>query len=258
MDTKEMFTINTLKKAVKEKECQIIIHIGDIAYSLQDDKGYCGDNFMREIEKIAAYIPYMVIDGNHEFDGNSFKHYQYRFSMPFEKSNNLKYDLFYTFNVGLVNFIGISSEIYSNFHLFGPEPINRQAKWLDVTLKKIREHKKKTPWTIVYLHRPIYCFNEKMFDECSDYEDTTLRVGHKSIPGLEKYFYKYGVHLVFCGHEHTYQRTYPVYNRTVYKSLEQGYHNPPAPVHILTGAGGCRDCHKITEITLLNNSPFAA
>lgn len=33
--------------------------------------------------------------------------------------------------------------------------------------------------------------------------------------GLEKLFYHYGVDLAIWAHEHSYERTYPVYNRTV-------------------------------------------
>lgn len=43
-----------------------ILHVGDFAYDMPDDNGRVGDAFMRQIEPIAANVPYMVVPGNHE------------------------------------------------------------------------------------------------------------------------------------------------------------------------------------------------
>ena len=43
-----------------------ILHIGDFAYDMDQDNGRVGDEFMRNIEPIAAYLPYMTCPGNHE------------------------------------------------------------------------------------------------------------------------------------------------------------------------------------------------
>ena len=40
--------------------------VGDFAYNLEDDNAKVGDEFMRQIEPIAAYVPYLVTPGNHE------------------------------------------------------------------------------------------------------------------------------------------------------------------------------------------------
>ena len=44
-----------------------------------------------------------------------------------------------------------------------------------------------------------------------------VRVGLPAVKayGLEEVFYKYGVDLQIYGHEHSYERIWPVYNRTV-------------------------------------------
>jgi len=44
---------------------------------------------MRQIEPAAAYAPYMVVVGNHEYAYN-FSHYVNRFTMP-----NTEHNLFY-------------------------------------------------------------------------------------------------------------------------------------------------------------------
>ena len=55
---------------------------------------------------------------------------------------------------------------------------------------------------------------------------------------LEKLFYKYGVDITFTGHEHSYERMWPVYNLEV---TQQNYIDCKAPVHIVTGTAGCNE-----------------
>lgn len=43
-----------------------IIHVGDFAYDMDTENARVGDEFMRQIETVAAYVPYMVCPGNHE------------------------------------------------------------------------------------------------------------------------------------------------------------------------------------------------
>ena len=59
----------------------MILHIGDFAYDMFNENGERGDEFMRQIEPIAAYVPYMTCPGNHEYAYN-FSHYKFRFTMP--------------------------------------------------------------------------------------------------------------------------------------------------------------------------------
>lgn len=43
-----------------------IIHVGDFAYDMNTDNGRVGDEFMNQVQSIAAYVPYLVCPGNHE------------------------------------------------------------------------------------------------------------------------------------------------------------------------------------------------
>jgi len=40
--------------------------VGDFAYDMDTANAAVGDAFMRQIESVAAYVPYMVCPGNHE------------------------------------------------------------------------------------------------------------------------------------------------------------------------------------------------
>ena len=50
---------NTSLGVVSETEAQMILHLGDFAYNFNNDNGVMGDIFMRNIEPIAAQVPYV-------------------------------------------------------------------------------------------------------------------------------------------------------------------------------------------------------
>ncbi|PFX19149.1 Iron/zinc purple acid phosphatase-like protein [Stylophora pistillata] len=52
----------------------------------EEDNAVVGDDFMNQIQPIAAYVPYMTCPGNHEYAYN-FSNYKNRFSMPGNTEN---------------------------------------------------------------------------------------------------------------------------------------------------------------------------
>ncbi|CAD5227947.1 unnamed protein product [Bursaphelenchus xylophilus] len=110
-------------EATQKRWIHMVVHVGDIAYNLQNRQGKLGDAYMRKIEPIAAYIPYMVIAGNHEEDGEDFANLRYRFSMPDSVSGDNQY---YSFNVGQVHWVGLSSELYAYAHKYGKGRVQNQ------------------------------------------------------------------------------------------------------------------------------------
>ncbi|XP_013400248.1 acid phosphatase type 7 isoform X2 [Lingula anatina] len=214
-----------------------VLHVGDIAYNLDTSNGRIGDAFMRQIETVAAYVPYMTCPGNHEAAYN-FSHYKYRFNMPGDEQKNM----YYSFNMGPAHIISFSTEYYYEVS-YGWSQIFTQYFWLEKDLQEANkpENRAKRPWIIVFGHRPMYCSNADDPTMCSNI-DNYVRVGipHVHAFSLEDLFYKYGVDLHFYGHEHSYERMWPVYNRKVCNgSNDEPYHNPPAPVHVVTGSAGC-------------------
>ena len=59
-------TLGRLADEVQRNEHDVLLHVGDMAYDLHTDDATVGDEFMRQIEPIAAYLPYQVCPGNHE------------------------------------------------------------------------------------------------------------------------------------------------------------------------------------------------
>ncbi|RWS15355.1 iron/zinc purple acid phosphatase-like protein, partial [Dinothrombium tinctorium] len=228
-----------IAKEVSENRYDIIFHDGDLAYDLHSKNAKVGDAFLRLIEPVAAYVPYMTAPGNHEEKYN-FSNYDNRFTMIDGKTGS-KNNHFYSFNIGPAHIISFSTEFYY-FTNYGSHQIRSQYEWLKNDLREanLPRNREKRPWIITFGHRPMYCSNEKT--ECREMNNL-VRKGIKQIDkfntwlyGIEDLFFEYGVDVSFWAHLHSYERLWPVYNHQVYNgSFNAPYTNPRAPVHIITG-----------------------
>ncbi|KAM4696394.1 LOW QUALITY PROTEIN: acid phosphatase type 7 [Rhinophrynus dorsalis] len=229
-------SLSRLQKDTQMDLYDAVLHVGDFAYDLDKDNARVGDEFMRQIESVAAYIPYMTCPGNHE-EAYNFSNYRNRFSMPGSTEG-----LWYSWDLGPAHIISLSTEVY--FYLkYGKELVAEQYKWLQKDLQEASSPSSRSqrPWIITMGHRPMYCSNYDK-DDCLQHETVVRRGIFDGQFGLRGLFYKYGVDLEIWAHEHSYERLWPVYNYTVYKgSPEAPYTNPPAPVHIITGSAGCKE-----------------
>ncbi|XP_063287295.1 acid phosphatase type 7 [Pelobates fuscus] len=229
-------SLSRLQKDTQMDMYDAILHVGDFAYDMDKDDAQVGDEFMRQIESVAAYVPYMTCPGNHE-EAYNFSNYRNRFTMPGSTEG-----LWYSWNLGPAHIISLSTEVYF-YPQYGKELVGEQYLWLQKDLQEAASpsHRLERPWIITMGHRPMYCSNNNK-DDCTQNESVVRRGLPEEQYGLEDLFYKYGVDLEIWAHEHSYERLWPVYNYTVYNgSMESPYTNPQAPVHIITGSAGCSE-----------------
>lgn len=66
MGNENIQSIPRLQEETQRGLYDAIIHVGDFAYDMDSDNARVGDEFMKQIESIAAYVPYFVCPGNHE------------------------------------------------------------------------------------------------------------------------------------------------------------------------------------------------
>uniref|UniRef100_A0A1A9V3B8 Amino acid transporter transmembrane domain-containing protein n=1 Tax=Glossina austeni TaxID=7395 RepID=A0A1A9V3B8_GLOAU len=215
------FTLPFLHDDIQQGMYDVVVHNGNFASGLNVDDGQRGDLFMKQVEAIAAYVPFMVTPGNLEEPYN-FSHYRKRFTMP-------------------VHFLAFSTEVYFFTHKYGYESYCNQFDWLQHELIESDkpENRLKRPWIITYGHRPMYCSN-KNDHSCTRLENE-VRVGlpDDDLMGLEELFFRYGVDVQMWSHENSYERTWPLYNYTVVGgSTPDLYYEPYAPIHIITGSAG--------------------
>ncbi|XP_072023966.1 acid phosphatase type 7-like [Amphiura filiformis] len=211
-----------------------ILHVGDFAYDMEQGNGTVGDEFMRQIETAAAYVPYMTCPGNHE-NAYNFSNYKNRFTMPMYEEVE---SLWYSWNIGTAHIISFSTE--ANF-FSSQVVINNQMAWLQKDLEEATkpENRAKYPWIIAMGHKPMYCTWNTGVEDCAKIVGITREA-------FEDLFYKYGVDLYIGAHEHSYERMWPLYNNKVYNgSMDAPYTNPKAPVHIITGSAGNREPQSI-------------
>jgi len=159
-------------------------------------------------------------------------------------------NFYYSFNIGPAHIISFSTEYYyyqnnnsyQNPNYYTPEHIDRQLSWLEDDLQKANQNRSLRPWIIAIGHKPFYCATT---GNCAQngFENKDLTEGiliNGTLKyGLESLFYKNGVDLYFCGHNHYYNRLKPVYNnQTMIGTSGLPYKNPIALIEIVTGIAG--------------------
>lgn len=237
-------TMKRLKKEIEGYHYDAIVHIGDMAYDLNDDDGKNGDLFLNSIQPVAAKMPYMTAQGNHEGPGHKCtQHYQMRFQMPGNSTN-----FWYSYDTGLTHFVVFSTEfvIYNQTDLQAA-----QMAWLEADLKSV--NRTTQPWLVTLAHRPMYCspdwYIQGMYEEEVPWErhnKDCLSSGPTVQAAFEELFYDYKVDLQVYGHVHAYERMTPVYqNQTVESEYATSnyYYNPQAPLHIITGIPGQQESY---------------
>jgi len=256
----DAFALNAMIKAVQTGDIAMAIHMGDIAYDLQADEGRVGDAFLQQLEPISTRIPYQVAPGNHEHeDLDTFHNYRERFYMPqWESTQNM----YYTFTLGPITFVSISTEDY--FDGLEVVFVGEQYSWLTSVLDSTLSNRDQFPWLFVYSHRPLYCSNDDPsgLNDCS-WQSALLRNGFDVLGdyyyGLETLWYNYGVDIYFCGHEHSYERTWPVYQSKVCNGTavpNQPYYEPLATVELVSGAAG--NTEGLEPFTVGGDGPWSA
>lgn len=181
-----------------EDDATMILHVGDFAYNMDDDNGRVGDQFFRNIEQIAAYVPYMVSIGNHENSGIGLAHFTESFRlMPVNSGAQVKTqngqapnNWYYSWDDGLVHYVAISTELYSEAgSIETGVDVFSQHTWLAEDLKKANDNRQQVPWIVVHGHRSLYC----SCDGDCDAGALLLRAG------LEKLLFDNGVDLFLNG-----------------------------------------------------------
>ncbi|KAJ4960792.1 hypothetical protein NE237_020702 [Protea cynaroides] len=234
---------STLKWITRDLEAlgdkpAFISHIGDISYA----RGYSWlwDTFFTQIEPVASKVPYHVCIGNHEYDwplqpwkpdwaqsiyrkdggGECGVPYSLKFNMPGNSSlptgthAPATRNLYYSFDVGVVHFVYMSTE--TDFL-----PGSNQYDFIKHDLESV--DRKKTPFVVVQGHRPMYTTSNEL-------KDAPLR--ERLLEHYEPFFVNNKVTLALWGHVHRYERFCPLKNFTCGEDGEN------LPVHVVIGMGG--------------------
>jgi len=235
--------VQNLSSSTPAGGLDMILHLGDLGYSrafgkkwdiafewFGREKQQTWDLFGHMISPLSSTIPYMVAPGNHETGKYDFDFIPYssRFNMPLAlnlESGLPERKLYYSYDWGPVHIVVLNSEQ-------SVAPLSEQATWFEKDLRQ-NQKREQTTWTVVAFHRPIYSSDQ---DSGSD---LTLRAQ------LEPLLVQYSVDVFFTGHDHSYERTYPVAfdqvlvdQSVVSLATRDQYVDPVGPVHLRIGTGG--------------------
>lgn len=148
-----------------------VIMMGDNIYGGQTAKDLDKKFAQPYKDLLKDGVDFYAALGNHDSQEN--RNYK-----PFHMNG----ERYYTHSTKNVRFIVLDTDLL--------DP--KQMTWLEDALKSATE-----PWKIVYFHHPLYS------DGRTHGSDVNLRVA------LEPLFVKYGVSVVFTGHDHIYERIVP-------------------------------------------------
>jgi predicted MPP superfamily phosphohydrolase len=149
----------------------LVIMLGDNMYGSQRPADYVKKFEQPYAPLLAAGVKFQASLGNHDRPEQvSYKLY------------NMDGQRYYTYARNNVRFFALDSTLMDN----------KQVEWLDGALRDARDD-----WKICYFHHPLYS------DAARHGSSVDLRVL------LEPIFTKYGVNVVFSGHDHVYERVRP-------------------------------------------------
>lgn len=183
-----------------------IIHCGDLVGTGSNKREWVHEFFAGAADILCRYSMFPTL-GNHE--QNAALYYDY-FTMP-------EPEWYYQYNWGNTDFFVVDTNQQISAD-------SEQVKWLEGALAA-----SEATWKVVYHHHPAWTSDE------NDYGNTWKGGSDQGYPPVQQFlvplYEKYGVDVVFNGHIHLYERTWPIRNR---KTVEAG----KGVVYITTGGGG--------------------
>src|ERR687889_189262 len=225
-------TTNTIKN-IQNKDPELVLALGDLSY---ENTGNC---WLNETSSINNKLKIAI--GNHDYDDDHKKVdatlLQTQYKKHFDLSNT-----YYSFDYYNVHFIAMDSML--------PYTINSpQYSFVRNDLISTSQNPD-MKWIIIYFHHPMYT------SPSEHSSDLLLRETYHPL------FDQYGVDLVLQGHNHNYQRSYPItYNNdkninnnnnkisninnndisfkpTIIPTNTNTYNNPTGEIYITAGTGG--------------------
>ena len=203
---------------IENESFDFALHSGDLAYGAVDGTGTgtfqtTSDWFFSIYQNWLRSRPVFPVNGNHDSraaNGNGLP-YLGLFVLPTNGASATYPDhaeRYYSFDYGPIHVVALDTE----YAFLDSSRRAAQLAWLQADLGATRQ-----PWKIALFHRPPYSAGGE--------HGSALDVRAAFNPIFEQF----GVQLAIGGHEHDYERTWP---------LRAGVTDPTGVTYIVTGGGG--------------------
>jgi len=189
----------------------LVLMTGDIVYDNGEEEKL-DEAYFKPYRSLLQCVPFYPAIGNHDVRTDNATPLLNSVYLPHNAADGS--ERCYSFDRGPVHFVALNST----------EDVSQgsmQGDWFAADLAANTR-----AWTIVYLHHPPYS---------SSVHGSDLTVRAALVPHCDRY----GVDLVFAGHEHVYERTHVLAKSVVVDSDPEGnYVDPSGTVFVVTGGGG--------------------
>lgn len=209
-DTEARPHINALMgERVWEERPDFMINLGDLTDGGRErHKFEWNYEYFLGMTPLNSRIPVFPVPGNGEGDLYWYKRYH---KLP-------NGEAYYSFRYGNAEFFMLNSNNKEEL-----EPGGIQYRWLEEQLKQSR-----ATWKFACHHHPVYTSDEN--DYGNTWEGEASALGDLQVRELVQLYESYGVDMVFYGHLHTYERTWPLLGQ--HPSLDKGV------VYLVAGGAG--------------------
>ena len=181
------------------------LHIGDLVSTGRNHDHWL-EHFFPGMRPLINYVPFYPVLGNHEQNAQYYYNYV---SLPSP-------EYYYTFKYGNAQFFMLDTNQKV-------DPNSLQYRWLEEELAK-----SESQWKIVCHHHPPFSSDENDYGNL--WKTNRGSLGDLRARKLVPLYEKYGVDIVWNGHIHSYERTWPIREE---KAVETD-----APFYMITGGGG--------------------
>ena len=206
--------ISVSEAIISDVDAQLVTISGDISYADGEQSEW--DNWFNIQQQSMTSIPWLTAAGNHENEpGYGFTPYEHRFDSNGQIESE---EFWYSRQYPGVHMIFMSTE--HDYDLG-----STQFSWLKQELESVDRND--TPFVIVYGHKPMYSSNS--------YHGSEVELRN----ALEQLYIENGVDLVIAGHDHFYERTWPVADELVVdRGINNRFVRGEGPIHLVIGMAG--------------------
>lgn len=229
-DTKKAFTVLIwgdsgwgsdaqvdLAHQMSRRRFDLALHTGDIAYDHGSEFDFTHRHF-RVYRDLLAETPLFPALGNHDLRTAGGAPADRAFVLPHPAEPEGR--RYYSFDWGSAHFIALNTN-EEDGSLGDLVERGEQYEWLVSDLEAATTDPR-TDWVIVYMHRPVYSTATGFSGHGSDRDLRDV---------LTPLFDRYAVDIVFAGHDHFYERSFPLRGGEVATET-------PGTVYLVTGGGG--------------------
>lgn len=182
-----------------------LLHPGDLVDKGKKDSDW-REEFFPSMHPLISRVPLFPVLGNHEQNAKNYFDYM---ALPDP-------EYYYSFSYGDADFFMIDSNRKV-------EPESEQYEWLEKQLAAST-----ATWKFVCHHHPPYSSDENDYGDLWKSNKSTR--GDERVRQLVPLYEKYGVDMVWTGHIHSYERTWPIKEN---EAVQAG-----GTIYMITGGGG--------------------